>query len=714
MYNYISELPESESPEGNTSSQPIKPEPGMDGELVDIADKRLCPRAVPRAEQEKYDATGFSLPVDGVARGQKCAITATRLRLVNKPFRSDDDMATSLTTNYSSSGQSQISSKQFSALWDAFLKHSNIGHKSVDWHLARPTMEASLTDHLLEASLHSCCFHLRPFAIFKDRISYFRNNLNRLDAASQAIVTILTSLGARASPHSALLGVAGPDIENGNSSLELVLSAGIRRENAWRAILERAVTLCSSLDILQTPTKRNVEILSAMTNALIFSEVRPDRSRFFHRNAIALYQDVERSNLPPEEATRLKTTLGAALYESDSRISAYAAVPFLIRDADLWDAWSGSGVVIPDLRRENLTTALDEILFPGLITRRKLDDALTLAGYYVCAVQRSHSALAAPRRSTRFLTEFEQHWSNIDHVHSSIQKLHRTLMGLDYTPAGSHDAHELQYDLLICVRLDVRIVDILNLSHVFLLGKRRELFGTPESQAVEALLVMSEFRVRKSLKLLAFYAKVFVDSLDKHVLYHLFTQLDVLPWVSLAVQRVGEPGGPISPEFEVSELELNWFVEGLKLACFYTPLASQRLRELEDGRAARNRRYFAAPEPTSLAPAYVPPQAAPPPPPPPSQQQPMYSGYDNMTVASGDYRPPSAQSTGSLGTYGNGAGSSNYYLPPMYGENVSYGGGQMGATPTSYTPPPGEDLRVSPGGLPAFEEHGLWTPAAQW
>lgn len=83
------------------------------------------------------------------------------------------------------------------------------------------------------------------------------------------IVAILTSLGARASPHSALLGIAGPDIENGEGSPDIVLSAGVRRENAWRAIVKRATDLCSSMEILQVPSARNAQTLVAFVQMLM-------------------------------------------------------------------------------------------------------------------------------------------------------------------------------------------------------------------------------------------------------------------------------------------------------------------------------------------------------------------------------------------------------------------------------------------------------------
>lgn len=139
--------------------------------------------------------------------------------------------------------------------------------------------------------MNSCCYHLPAFHVFNPHIAYYKENLNSLDVASrvrpvsnavpclrtcadqnsqkQAVVGILTSLGARASPHSALLGVAGPDIENGNASHEVVLSAGVRRESAWRAIVKNATELCSKLEVLQVPSIINAQTLVAFVQMLM-------------------------------------------------------------------------------------------------------------------------------------------------------------------------------------------------------------------------------------------------------------------------------------------------------------------------------------------------------------------------------------------------------------------------------------------------------------
>lgn len=176
-------------------------------------------------------------------------------------------------------------------LWDKFLRStSNIGEDSIDWQLAKPTMAESLTLHLLEgefsvafgveradatlhtASVHSCCFHLPAFHLFAPRIEQLKSNLNELDIQGQVIVAILASLGARASPHSALLGVAGPDLnisQTKPASQDFILSAGTRRENAWRALADRAVGLCSQMQVLQTASKQNLEVLVALIQMLM-------------------------------------------------------------------------------------------------------------------------------------------------------------------------------------------------------------------------------------------------------------------------------------------------------------------------------------------------------------------------------------------------------------------------------------------------------------
>lgn len=115
-------------------------------------------------------------------------------------------------------------------------------------------------------------------------------------------------------------------------------------------------------------------------------------------------------------------------------------------------------------------------------------------------------------------------WSKIDRVHGAVQKLHRSLSTLTYTPSGCEDDHQLDYDLLIGVRMvrssillprlfvllnplcslkDARMVDLVNLAHMRLLTARSRFRWTPHEPLLEELISLSDKRVRKCLKLLA-------------------------------------------------------------------------------------------------------------------------------------------------------------------------------------------------------------------
>jgi len=222
----------------------------------------------------------------------------------------------------------------------------------------------------------------------------------------------------------------------------------------------------------------------------------------------------------------------------------------------------------------------------------QVEKALLLAQYYVSSAQRSFVALITGHHNS-YMSEIHQWWSQMDEVHGALQKLLRLIQ--NPPPDASISHHQAESDLLLCARLDVRILDLFNLAHAFLGQQELLLVGTTEGPSLTNLLAMSELRVRKCLKLTSFYAKTFSDSFDKHVLYHLFTQLEVLPWVQLVVQRCGSPLGPETPEYEISETELGWFTRALEIACFYSPVAAHRLYEMQAARhAERLRRLFAS------------------------------------------------------------------------------------------------------------------------
>lgn len=177
--------------------------------------------------------------------------------------------------------------------------------------------------------------------------------------------------------------------------------------------------------------------------------------------------------------------------------------------------------------------------------------------------------MTARRARIDYLNQFPLLWSYIDSAHSAVQRLHRRLVGLEKNDDLNRGDHSVEYDLLIGVRMDTRLIDVVNLAHGFLLNQLDKNLTSTERTGLEEVIGMSERRVRKCLKLLSFYAKVFVDSPDKHLVYHLVVQLDALPtWALMVVQRTGEltGSGPLMPECELSERELDWFEAGLELA----------------------------------------------------------------------------------------------------------------------------------------------------
>lgn len=113
------------------------------------------------------------------------------------------------------------------------------------------------------------------------------------------------------------------------------------------------------------------------------------------------------------------------------------------------------------------------------------------------------------------------------------------------------------YDVSIDRR---RLLDIMNLSNEWLRSKRDDALSPADRNALEGVLGVSNRRVRRCLKVLAFYAKVFHDSHDKHVVYHLFTQLEAVEgWASMAAQGADEVDefGPIGSQCVLTETELD-------------------------------------------------------------------------------------------------------------------------------------------------------------
>lgn len=494
----------------------------------------------------------------------------------------------SLAPSTSSFSDITTNPRAIAAAWGAFLTSSD-SSRSLDWRLARPPLSPRLQLALIDAASESCCFHTPAFEIFVDRVAFFKRDLSHLDIPSQIVAAVFAALGVRATSQLSLLGVDAPNPQPGQTHPpDIIAAAGRRREVAWKAIADRAVDLCSQLNVLSSPTITNIETLTAVANMLLPSEVVPHRARFFLRQALGLYKDAH-STLSEHELHALKTRIGPILYEVDAQIAAYSNMPFHLREADLSEFFAGTGVHIPDFQHEDLDSAMDQLLSPagGRVTQEKLANALALTRVFLSALQRAYVKLSTDLNSPRILTELPQLWSYIDRVHGATQRFHRTLCALEYVPEGRRHAHTIDFDLLNAIRTDVRIMDIIHLIHARLTSQRDRFRWTPDEPLFAEVLEISDMRMRKCFKLSAFYSKVMFESIDKHILQDILLGAEISPWVSIVAQRVGDVGGPTSAQYEVSETELGWITESLGLTVLYTPLAATRLAELTQARESR-------------------------------------------------------------------------------------------------------------------------------
>lgn len=107
-------------------------------------------------------------------------------------------------------------------------------------------------------------------------------------------------------------------------------------------------------------------------------------------------------------------------------------------------------------------------------------------------------------------SQIRQVWSAIDQIHESIQRLQQVLVNLNYPPAGCGQDGCSDLHLRFDTRLDRDVMDVTYLLHL-LVGERKATIdrGDAEMRRTWALLSEeSDRRVRKSLKLTAFYSQV--------------------------------------------------------------------------------------------------------------------------------------------------------------------------------------------------------------
>ncbi|KAI5475546.1 hypothetical protein MNV49_001179 [Pseudohyphozyma bogoriensis] len=396
---------------------------------------------------------------------------------------------------------------------------SSIGHTSLDWRLAVPQLEWSLTQNLCDAFFDSCCFLLPSF-------SYFMNKLVDSNGSYR-----LSNIESQFTDH---------DLRDTKE----LLSAGRRRQTA-----------CSKL----------VELAQLSS----FNELEPKRARSLLRSALGQFKELQDLGGDKEKES-LRKSFGFALYTADCLTSACSRRAPLISDIDLQAYFTQSGIVIPSLPSARLSPVLRNLLANAGTTRHsgfegKFKTATHLIACWTAALQRmflkaignrrhKSSDTASPAELLRFLVS---PWPPLS--------LHGT---------GSSHVHEHDF-VALAIRSDRDILDLNSILHQHLLEKGSE-------GPWKALREESESRVRRGLKTLAFYFKVYLTGADGHMIFHAVFQMEHNPdWVQMALQRVGETPGPKDETEEVSQLELSWFIEGLQHSCYYSPGAEKRLAELD-------------------------------------------------------------------------------------------------------------------------------------
>ncbi|GEM07309.1 hypothetical protein Rt10032_c03g1326 [Rhodotorula toruloides] len=402
--------------------------------------------------------------------------------------------------------------------------------------------------------------------------------------ASLVALTSFWTVGARTSPHSAVLGIAiRPEdpVDHPNAPL---LSAGNRRQTACTALFDKAHALNWEAGTMETPTVEALAALLAVLQMSLFTEVQPMKTRPLLRSAVSHYKDLQDAASNESEAAWIRKTFGFAIYTADCLISAYARRKCHIADSDLptYFAHADTKIILPRLPMDSLLPIAQKLVKAISSRVSALKSAKHLLACWVCACQRAFVQFAAPTGSARKTAEdlaggLLQLWNAIDSTRAAAAYLLElsppTLHNHVHNPSEpQHTVHEHDYGAQF-IRLDRDLLDLINLIHVEVEARRAIL---PPQLPGESLS-----RVRKALRRRAFYLHAYVVGADIHMAFHEVYQLEHLPnWTKLALQRVGEPGGPLSADEQVTETELSWFIEGLQHACYFHPLSEKRLVEL--------------------------------------------------------------------------------------------------------------------------------------
>ncbi|GAA5894933.1 Zn(II)2Cys6 transcription factor domain-containing protein [Sporobolomyces salmoneus] len=450
--------------------------------------------------------------------------------------------------------------------------------------------EIGITCFLLDASTRACCTKLPGLHLLRDRLPYFKANLNSLDPPHRLAVVCMCAIGIRVYPNPALFGVQSVTQPDGTPIPHLFRTVGVKRDKICQRLCNLAMEGCWEMGILRQRTYDNVDALVGFVQYLIHEEGRPEDARFFVRELVGMYLDIRHEELSTGVPTKLNEANTTAVFLADGAVSSTCNKPSFITPIDLQDYFASGGLRVPDLVNMQLGELIEENLGVPL-NRPGILNILTSLCLYVFSCHRVFCQVANPRRPTgsSILPFLRNLWSVLDQIHQAVQRLQQHLVNLSSAPQGYvDDPQAIDHAILLAVRADNSLVDLIMLIQVHLKEKYSESTFWAEKDGDEELERMrseSTMRVFKCLKLLAFYCQLYLASQDKHNVFHLILRLELLPnWTSMVAARIGSPGGPTSEEFEATQEELDWFRCALELACYYSPQASHRLAALQSAR----------------------------------------------------------------------------------------------------------------------------------
>lgn len=179
-----------------------------------------------------------------------------------------------------------------------YMQLSGSSFAAIDLDLAMPHLALALVRHLINEFMLSCCGHLPAFEAHHAVASL--TDLENLSDSMRCVVAVCCAMGARATSHSAVLGIefTAPPYAS-LAEWERNAEAGERREATCGKLESYAVELCKATKIGESISVDNLQVLLSTAQMLALAETVPQASRYMIRLAVGQYVDLAYSSLPP-------------------------------------------------------------------------------------------------------------------------------------------------------------------------------------------------------------------------------------------------------------------------------------------------------------------------------------------------------------------------------------------------------------------------------